>query len=245
MTVIDQLSRPARDVHAADPARPRHNRDPSRGRNGLDLSFKGNGQSSDNRSPSAGLLTAADHEKQVEGIRSAWEQAGNGGGDNAPLADGQKSFDRLPVIAESVNPFRLPAPSIASAAASPTIPTEKVDQIVDILVNRLETVTVGRLPGGNFHLLLDRASFGVSGVSLSISPGTVAVVLEGNFRSEALAPAAQTLVRRLQTHFPNRNIRVLAKSDSESAEQTEAAPENAAGPATRVTMTQSGEYRGS
>ncbi len=124
----------------------------------------------------------------------------------------------LPVIAQSgpvgLTQFQPVAGTEPMQGQHPVV--TQAEQIVRKLVERAE---LGPLPSmkemSNVHLSLDRGIFGLSGVGLSVSEGSVAVVLMGvqNPGSEALAAAGQVLVRELQKHFPSRPIRILARED--------------------------------
>jgi hypothetical protein len=202
----------------------RNRRDSDRG-----LSSRGSRHSfnnhnwTENQPKSNGQFTKADFEAEVAKLQSGWKSGDNGEGEAKSGDRQQKPLEAFPVIAETLNPF-WPAPEKGlPVTQGVSFPPEKAEQIARILVDRMEMVTVGRIPGDKtgFHLTLNKASYGLSGVSVSLSSGALVVGLEGinDPVSQALAIAGQSLVRELQKHYPNRAIKIVALSDAEAAER--------------------------
>src|SRR5690606_17078574 len=115
----------------------------------------------------------------------------------------------------------------APVQITPQVQMPGTRQVDDILIKLVERAELNSYQApkeiGNLQISLDRGTYGISGVGMSVTEGTVAVVLFGiqNPASEQLAAAGQVLVRELQKYYPNRNIRVLAKDEDLESKEDE------------------------
>lgn len=156
----------------------------------------------------------------VTQLQTDWEAPTSGKAKQLAHRDKDRNAGAEILIAESFNPMKSIAPPVATAGAPSHPLTEKVEQIARLLMERIDLTGTGKIDGSGVRLVLDKATFGVSGVSLSFSPTGVSVALEGldGPVTGALALAGQSLVLALQKHYPNRTIKIVAKGDENPEE---------------------------
>src|SRR5690606_22077963 len=95
---------------------------------------------------------------------------------------------------------------------------ENAEEIMQSLLNRLELDPLEKqVPRASFELALDKSVFGISGINVAMTAGSLTVLLVGvkNPADPALASAGQQLVRDLQKTTGVRSVRLHARAEEE------------------------------
>lgn len=142
--------------------------------------------------------------------------------------DWARLIDEFPLIAQytpatSLTALFEPPPATVAGPRHPL--SENVEQIVNSLLNRMELNPLEKMhvPRANFELALDKSLFGISGINLSMTAGSLSVLLVGvtDPANPALAAAGQQLVRDLQRNTGVRSVRLHACGEDAVAGLTE------------------------
>lgn len=211
----------------------------SRGRE-EDLHGRGDGPVLSGQSGKQGkqFSLSRENQQELEKLRLAWA---GGGGPSQEVGRSQAEAFRWQHEAHDRDPARLetdwlhqveecqliaqysPMNSLTALfepAAAPSGPrhplAENAEDIVRSLMDRLELNPLEKqAPRSSFELALDKSMFGISGIKISMTAGSLTVLLDGvaDPAHAGLAAAGQQLVRDLQKNTGVRSVRLFARSE--------------------------------